>query len=243
MPSSRPLCWLLLLSIPLLLTACGGKADPLARLEDLADIPLWQKVGALSLIAMVSEEFACIAAGILASEGILTFAVAWFAVLLGIYAGDMPVYAIGRVGGLSLLRRRPFRWILKEERILQAEEVFRSHAIKIILTSRFLPGSRLPITAAAGVLRYPFWKFLPIHFLAACLFSLILIRVSMWLGEIVLDWLVLYETYALPAALGFALVLWLVVKAIENLATPRGRLVVLARFRRLLGLARRRPRS
>lgn len=224
----------------LLLSGCGGSFDPVSRIGDLAEIPLWQKAGAIVLVAAVSEEFACIAAGIFASEGVLPFGWAWLAVLLGIYAGDLPVYAIGRIGGIALLRRPPFRWVLKEESIVQAEEVFRSHAAKIILTSRFLPGSRLPITAAAGVLNYPFWKFLPIHFAAACLFSLALMRVSMWLGEIVLDWLVLYEAYALPAALTLALALWLALKATECLATKRGRLVLLARWRRLLGRSRRR---
>ncbi len=223
-----------------LLTGCGGKLDPFARMEAIAELPLWQKAGAISLVAVVSEELACIAGGIFVSEGVLPFGWAYLAALLGIYGGDIPVYALGRLGGIALLRRRPFRWFLKEESIVQAEEVFRSHAIKIIFTSRFLPGSRLPITAAAGVLNYPFWKFLPIHTLASGVFILVLMRVSMWLGEIVLDWLKVYEAYALPVALALALAIWAMLKVLEALATRRNRLLLLARWRKFLGWPRRR---
>lgn len=243
MPLQRLLLAILAGLAAVLLAGCGGKFDPISQIEDLAERPLWQKAGAVALTAVVSEDLACIAAGLLASEEVLSFGWAFLAALLGTYAGDLPIYLVGRIGGLSLLRRRPFRWFLKEEHVLQAEGLFHSHAIKIIFSSRLLPGSRLPIYAAAGVLGYPFWKFATALSLAAGLSTLALVWGSMRLGEIVFDWLAVYESYVVPVSLALVFVIWLIVKTVEVLATRRGRLVFLARSRRLLGGTRRRPRN
>ncbi len=226
----------------LLLTGCGG-IDPSAQIERIAGLPLWQKTGAIAVMATFSEDLACIVAGILASEEVMSFGWAFVASLLGTFLGDLPTYALGRLGGLSLLRKRPFRWFLKEEGILQAEEVFTHHAVKIIFSSRLLPGSRLPIYAAAGVLNYPFWKFFLILTAAAGLSTLVLVWGSMKLGEIVFHWLQVYETFALPVAGGLIFLIWLIVKTLETMASRRGRLVFLARSRRLVGWPRRAHRG
>lgn len=242
MPRRRP--WIFLASAgfaALLLTGCRG-ADPAEQIARIAELPLWQKGGALTVMAIFSEDLACIVAGILASEGVMTFGWAFLASLIGTFLGDLPTYAIGRIGGIAMLRRRPFRWFLKEERIVQAEEVFTNHAIKIIFSSRLLPGSRLPIYAAAGVLNYPFWKFFAILAVASGLSTLALVWMSMRLGEIVFDWLRVYEAYALPVVGALVLVIWLIVKSLETLATRRSRLVFLVRFRRLVGWPPRRIR-
>ncbi len=226
---------------PLLVTGCAS-LDPAARLEDIGGLPLWQKVTAIALSTLISEDLACIAAGILASKDVMSFGWALFAGFLGIYLGDIPLYLLGRLGGLPLLRRRPFRWFIKESQILQAEELFLAHGGKLIFSSRLLPGSRLPVYAAAGVLRYPFWRFALYMFLAGGLSALLLTWISMRLGEVVFDWLRVYEAYFFPVAGGAALTFWLALKVLEILATRRSRLVFLSRWRRLLG-RRRRPGS
>lgn len=239
----RPSCRTLLLLAglaPLFLAGCSDQLDPMGQLDRIVGLPLWQKVVAIGLSSLISEDLACIAAGILASKGVLTFEWAVIASFLGIYLGDIPLYLMGRIGGLALLRRAPFRWVLKEQQILLAEDLFRDHGGKLILSSRLLPGSRLPVYAAAGVLNYPFWKFAIYMFVAATLSSVILVWVSLRLGEVVFEWLEVYENYFLPVALSVIAVVWIVVKALEILATKRSRLVFLARWRKYLGLARKR---
>jgi membrane protein DedA with SNARE-associated domain len=221
-----------------LLVGCAG-LDPMARLEDVEALPLWQKVAAVALSTLISEDLACIAGGILASKGVLTFGWALLAGFLGIYLGDIPLYLLGRLGGMGLLRRRPFRWFIKESQVLQAEELFRDHGGKLIFSSRLLPGSRVPVYVAAGVLRYPFWKFAVYMAIAGGISSLLLTWASMRLGEVVFDWLRVYEAYFFPVAAAMALAVWIVLKLLEVLATRRSRLVLLSRTRRLLGLGRR----
>ncbi len=223
----------ILLPVTALLTSCGSEWHLDSHLEEISQLPLWQKLVAIFLSSLVSEDLACIAAGILASEGILTFGWALTGAILAIYLGDIPLYLLGRWGGLPLLRRKPFRWFLREEQILQAESLFEEHGGKLIFSSRLIPGSRLPIDAAAGVLNYPFWKFALYMFFAGGLSALILVWGSMRLGEVVVEWLRIYEAHVFPALIAVIIVVWLVVKLFEILATRRSRLVFLSRCRKL----------
>lgn len=230
MTRSRLPLFALLITVPFL-AGCGG-FDPSTRLDWIEDLSLWQKVTAIAVATLISEDLACIAAGLLASEGVMTFEWALLAAFLGIYLGDIPLYLMGRLGGLDLLRRRPFRWFIKEAQILQAEGLFESHGGKIIFSSRLLPGSRLPVYAAAGVLNYPFWKFALYMFLAGALSALVLVWGSMRLGEVVLDWLKVYERFVFPIFLVLLVSVWGVVKLLEILATKRSRLVFLSKWRK-----------
>ena len=51
-------------------------------------------------------------------------------------------------------------------------------------------------------------------------------------GEVVFEWLRLYEAYAFPVFVGVLVIAWLAVKLFEIFATKRSRLVFLARCRR-----------
>jgi membrane protein DedA with SNARE-associated domain len=224
---------LVALSAVLLLSSCRENLDPSTHLANVAELPLWQILVAIFLFSLLSEDLACIGAGLLASEGVLTLGWAITGSFLAIYVGDIPLYLMGRIGGMTLLRRTPFRWFIREDQILQAESLFEQHGGKLIFSSRLLPGSRLPVYAAAGVLRYPFWRFALYMALAGGLSAVILTWSSMRLGEVVLRWLKVYETYVFPAFVTGAILIWLTVKILEILATRRSRLTFLSRCRKL----------
>lgn len=227
--------WIALFAAPTIpfLTGCDSDISVFESLSDIADLPLWQRVAAIALATLVSEDLTCIAAGMLASEGAIPFSWALVATILGIFFGDVGLYLVGRAGGLGLLRRPPFRWFLKQERIAQAEDLFREHGAKLIFSSRLLPGSRLPIYAAAGILNYPLWRFALFMFLAGSLSALILVGLSRRLGDVVFAWLKLYESYAIPVFIGVVFIVYLGVKIFEILATRRSRLLFLSRCRKL----------
>lgn len=234
MPCLKKLFVLLLLGgLVVTLTSCESGVSVVDRLEDAASLPLWQRVTAIALSTLISEDLACIAAGMLASEGAISFPWALTAAFLGIYLGDLLLYLIGRIGGLGLLRKPPFRWFLKEAQILQAEALFREHGAKLIFSSRLLPGSRLPIYAAAGILNYPLWRFALFMFLAGGLSAVILVSLSNQLGEVVFDWLKIYESYAIPVFIAVVLAVYVTVKILEVLATKRSRLIFLSRCRKM----------
>lgn len=230
----RQTCFLILaVGVSLMLTGCGSEDTLMEKLDRVESLPLWQRVSAIAVGTLVSEDMACIAAGLLAAEGVIPFAWALIGSFLGILIGDIGLYIIGRIGGLGLLRRPPFRWIIKEHQILQAEHLFKEHGAKLIFSSRLLPGSRLPIYAAAGVLNYSPWRFCLFMALAGGLSAIILVWGSRMLGDVVFEWLRIYKAYAIPFVVAVLLLAWVGVKLFEILATKRSRLVFLSRTRKL----------
>lgn len=232
--SCRPLALALFpVAIALTMTGCTSEEGLLEQLEAVESLPLWQRVTAIGLATLISEDMACIAAGLLAAESVVPFVWALIGSFLGIFLGDVGLYVIGRIGSIELLRRAPFRWMIKEYQIVQAETLFQEHGAKLIFSSRLLPGSRLPIYAAAGVLGYSLWRFCLFMALAGGLSAAILVWLSRKLGNVVFDWLRVYEAYAIPFVIALLLLTWIGVKLFEILATRRSRLVFLARCRKL----------
>ncbi len=102
---------------------------------------------------LVSEDLACITAGVLIQQGRIGVAEGVAACVLGIFAGDVGLWGAGRYGG-RLLDRPWIERLLAGRRATLADSLMR-HAGKAILASRFLPGSRLPLYVAAGAVRVP----------------------------------------------------------------------------------------
>lgn len=223
-----------LLLLGFVLTGCGSNVVLNQQLDEFSEISLWQQMTVIALSTLVSEDLACITAGVMVGKGIISFGWALLAAFLGIYLGDFLLYAIGWLGGEGLLRRAPFRWIIPLERVEQAETLFEEHGGKLIFTSRLLPGSRLPVYAAAGVLRYSPLRFAVFMFLAGGLSAIVLVTLSYKLGTVIFSYLEVYEQYAVPVFLGLIVVVWITIKLVEILATRRSRLIFLSQVRKLM---------
>ena len=109
--------------------------------------------GAVALIAiaaatLVSEDLACLAAGLLVARGSLAFAPAATACFLGILGGDLGLVAVGRSIGRRSLRAVPLRWWVSAEAVQRAEHWFARRGASMVLASRFVPGTRLPTYVA-----------------------------------------------------------------------------------------------
>jgi len=170
-------------------------------------------------------------AGILAANGLLSFFWALTGSLAGVLGGDFGLYIIGYFGGMNILKRAPMKWWVKEESVEKAKEMFEQHGGKLIFTSRLLPGTRFPLYLTAGILRYPFWKYFIYLMIACCTSTVALLYLAIKLGEVLLDYLKVYEKYALPVFIGVVVIVWITVKLIEIMATRQSRLRFLARYR------------
>ena len=102
---------------------------------------------------LVSEDAATIAAGTLVAVQDMPVAAAVASVAFGIWAGDLGLFAIGR-----LARKVPLigrwvdrRWSLEQVRLMEAR--LNRGAPIAILGSRFMPGTRVVLYVAAGVLQ------------------------------------------------------------------------------------------
>jgi membrane protein DedA with SNARE-associated domain len=114
--------------------------------------PLWWFTLAAS--TLVSEDLACIAAGLLIQQGSISAVGGVSSCAVGIFVGDLGLWALGRASGTALSR-----WSLMRTRLASASSVAESRLARgaplAIVASRFLPGSRLPLYVTAGVLRVP----------------------------------------------------------------------------------------
>ncbi len=126
----------------------------------LADLLAGQMYGPAALFLLLLfatfalEDAATIAAGLLASQTLISPNAALIAVLLGTILGDLALYAIGRWFKSTALAARLCRSISGD-----VSGRLRHHGLYAVIAARFLPGTRLPTFTAAGILRLPFAAF------------------------------------------------------------------------------------
>ncbi len=186
----------------------------------------------LALGTLVSEDLSCIIGGLLASRGTLPLWAAIVACAVGIFIGDLMLYALGYLGKPAL-SRAPLKWFVSAKTVERMERWYHRRGAVIILTSRFVPGTRLPAYVAAGVLRMPLGKFLPYFAVAVLAWTPILVGLSWLAGDVVLRWVEQYDRYAIWILLGGIFALWLLIHGLVPLLTWRGRRLLLSRWRRL----------
>jgi membrane protein DedA with SNARE-associated domain len=143
-------------------------------------------MGQLILIALatfVSEDLTCIATGALIASGMLGFLPGVLACVAGIFFGDLLLYFAGRLLGRQIVRWKPLRRILSEQKLDIASNWLAEHGASVVILSRFTPGLRLPTYVAAGVLRTRFWTFSLYFLVAAALWTPLLVGGSAVLGR------------------------------------------------------------
>jgi membrane protein DedA with SNARE-associated domain/pimeloyl-ACP methyl ester carboxylesterase len=187
----------------------------------------------LAAATLVSEDLACIAAGVMAAQGRIGFALATFACFLGIFIGDLLLFLAGRWLGRAALARLPLRWFVKDEDVRRGSEWFSRQGARVIFASRFLPGARLPTYFAAGALRTSFWRF-ALYFLLACaVWTPILVGLAMLLGREVIESALAGSQSMFVNILVAGIPILILVRLLVRLSTWKGRRLLLSSWRRL----------
>lgn len=186
----------------------------------------------LGLGSLVTEDLSCVAAGLLVADGRLSYGVAVVAIFLGIFLGDVGLMLIGRVLGRAALSRPPLsRWI-SPVGLDRASAWVTRHGPTLLLTSRFMPGMRLPVYVASGTLKTPFLPFCAWLALGSLLWAPAFVGVVAVLGEPALRW-VSASRFAVPLTLAGVAAFVLTLRQVVPLATWRGRRLAVGRWRRL----------
>lgn len=189
--------------------------------------------GSLFVGTFITEDLSCVAAGIFAAEGRIDIVSATIACTLGIWLGDIGLYLIGWLSARGLLR---WGWARRKMGRLSNSSwrtAFEQHGNKILFTSRFLPGTRVPSYLVAGAIGWPLWRFATVLGIAVVIWTPLLVGAAAVSGKVVLDVLEqwgAYAWFAVPVAL---LVAWLVLRFLTLLTSWRGRRLLLGRWRRL----------
>ena len=147
----------------------------------LAHFAEWGGAGILLTLffgTFLSEDLACLSAGSLAAAGQVDLAAAIVGCFLGIFVGDMLLYAAGRVFGTRALDSRIVSRFITRERIDRGAVRLRDRGASAIFVSRFVSGLRLPTYLAAGAVSMDAKRFAIYIALAAVIWTPILVTIA-----------------------------------------------------------------
>ena len=114
----------------------------------------------LGLATFVQEDVPTVTAAVLAGAGKLSWQAGFFGCFLGIWVGDALLYLLARGLGRPLLSFAWARRFATPDSVARSERWFAERGTWLLVSSRFVPGTRLPTYLAAGFLRLPFGRFL-----------------------------------------------------------------------------------
>ena len=187
----------------------------------------------IALGTLVSEDLACIAAGLLVARGDVGPATAITACVAGIFAGDILLFWLGRLFGRAAIVRAPLKWLVNDADLRRASQWISKRGAWVIFASRFLPGARLPTYVAAGVLDTSFPWFAAWFALAVAVWTPILVGISALAGAAGVERFASWQrSGALLFVMGSALI-YAVTRLALRLTTWRGRRLLLSSWRRL----------
>ena len=193
----------------------------------------WILVLGLALGTYLSEDLACIAGGLLAATGELSFPTVCASCAAGIWTGDIGVYFLGKLGAKGAVK---WDWLarrMRPDRMARGARFFEKYGSAWIFLTRFMPGSRVVSYLAAGAIGWDLKKFSLVLALAACVWTPLLCGASMLAGHTVTEWLTAYNQYAPWILLGSGLFVWLLLKLILPMFSWRGRRLLYGKWLRL----------
>lgn len=123
-----------------------------ALLRSTASMPLLTAL-IIAASTLLLEDAATIAVGLLASQMLVDPATAIAALMIGTVTGDLGLYAAGRSAA-------GHRWAVRLQAKVSPAAIAKltSGAGLAIAAARFIPGTRLPIFTASGLLAVPFLR-------------------------------------------------------------------------------------
>jgi membrane protein DedA with SNARE-associated domain len=179
------------------------------------------QLAVIILGTFASEDLTCIAVGLLIGSGQLDALLGLSGCFLGIFVGDLGLWLSGFLVGQGLLRLSVVGRLVPVHRRDDLRRWLDERGGLALLAARFLPGARLPLYVASGLLgqsarQFAFWTFL-----AALLWTPALVLLVAHLGEAIVPgpgW---------PAVLLGALALYLAIRVgpLSCSATGRGKLM------------------
>src|SRR6056297_110251 len=177
----------------------------------------------LSVVTFMSEDLGCIGAGLLAAGNVITFWAAFIVIFVGILIADTGIYWLGRLFGRPVIQKAPFKWLISRKDIDWTAALFKNNGIKIMFGSRFLPGTRFPTYFSAGVLQTPFPTFFIYFCLSILIWTPLVLVISLLVGQQMIDYLQIYQEYAVHIFLILVIALYLGFKLLLPLSTRKGR--------------------
>lgn len=180
----------------------------------LAGAPPLLQAALIVLGTFVLEDAATVLAAMQAQAGAVSQPLALGALYVGIVAGDLGLYALGR---LSARVRWVRRW-LPPERMRQGQDWLQGRVFTVVFVSRFIPGARLPTYTACGFLGADLRRFALATALATTIWTTALFGISMEVGGLLIRHL---GEWRWAGAIGFAAVVILLGRTAARIQAVR----------------------
>jgi membrane protein DedA with SNARE-associated domain len=148
----------------------------------------------LGLLTFVQEDVPTVGAALLAASGNLAWQAGFPGVFLGIWMGDALLYLLARGIGRPLLQRPWAKRFFDPADVARSEQWFAEKGTWLLLSSRFVPGTRLPTYLAAGFLRLPFGRFLLVTGSAVAVWTVSIFLLAQAIGPDLLNWLMRWNS-------------------------------------------------
>ena len=140
------------------------------------------KAGSLFFMTFVSEDAAMLGGAAMSATGLMATPVVFAACFLGIWLGDMGLYALARYFGRPLLGRAWVKRRINDQQLAKSEAWLKKRGPLVLLVVRFVPGLRLPTYLLAGTLAMPFSYFALATGLIGLVWVGLLIALAKFLG-------------------------------------------------------------
>jgi membrane protein DedA with SNARE-associated domain len=155
----------------------------------------------LGLLTFVQEDVPTVSAALLAAAGSLSWQTGFLGVFLGIWMGDALLYLLARSVGRPLLQHSWAKRFFDPAAVARSEQWFAGKGTWLLLSSRFVPGTRLPTYLAAGFLRLPFGRFLLVTGAAVAAWTVGIFLLARTFGDELLRWLQRWNSGGLAVVL------------------------------------------
>jgi membrane protein DedA with SNARE-associated domain len=216
-------------TVPVPGTVSSDRLELAAQYFNLSDVPpvddwaFFMVILMLTIVTLISEDLGCIGAGLLAAGNVITIWAAFTVIFIGILVADTGIYWLGRIFGRPVIRKAPFKWLISKKDIDWTAILFKNNGFKIMFGSRFLPGTRFPTYFSAGVLHTPFPTFFIYFIVSILIWTPLVMGTSIVVGQQMLEFLQLYQEYAVHIFFILVFVLYLGFKLLVPLSTRKGR--------------------
>ncbi len=137
----------------------------------------------LSFALPISEEVALLTIGYLTRQGLINFPYSLIVSFLGILAGDLFLFFLGRFAGEFILNSKIFKKLFKKENIEKGKLFIKDNGPRVVFISRFVLGVRATTMVASGTLKMKTRVFIIFDFLAMLIFLPLLEFIGYFLAE------------------------------------------------------------
>jgi pimeloyl-ACP methyl ester carboxylesterase/membrane protein DedA with SNARE-associated domain len=175
----------------------------------------------LIVIAFVSEDLACIGAGLLVAQGRVEFLPAAIGAGLGVFFSDWAVLWLAHTFGKRALRLPPLRWWVKAEQVQAMQNLVQNKGAWMVFVARAMAGTRVVTHTAIGLFNRRYWWFVLLLLVAGVPWGFAFVAASAWLGNTLFGEAL--RQYFWQAVLTFVLILWLLTRTLPLLFSHKSR--------------------